>query len=280
MIDRITPLLLTFNEAPNIGRVLRKLSWARRIVVVDSGSTDETLDVISRFPQTEVYYRSFDSSAEQCNFGLTLIRTEWVLSLDADYELSDELVQELLKLQDAEGLAGYCCSFVYRIYGRPLRGTLYPPRTVLYRVRAAHYVNEGHTQRVLVSGEVRPLRNAIYHDDRKPLSRWFASQQRYARLEADYLLNAEPKLLSLTDRLRRAGWLTPIAVFFYVLVVKRCFFDGWSGWFYTLQRVLAETLIALELIDRRLAYRTKKRPTTLLDTEVDADSGSERLSRG
>ena len=113
MIDSITPLLLTFNEAPNIGRVLRKLSWARRIVVVDSGSTDGTLDVISRFPQTEIYYRSFDSSAEQCNFGLTLIRTEWVFSLDADYELSYELVQELLKLQDVEGLAGYRCSFVY-----------------------------------------------------------------------------------------------------------------------------------------------------------------------
>src|SRR5258708_7058730 len=68
VIAQITPLVLTFNEAPNIGRVLRKLSWARRIVVVDSGSNDGTLEVISRFPQAEVYHRSFDSAAEQCNF--------------------------------------------------------------------------------------------------------------------------------------------------------------------------------------------------------------------
>ena len=48
------------------------------------------------------------------------------------------------------------------------------------------------------------------------------------------------------------AWPAPIVVFFYVLVVKGCLFDGWPGWFYTLQRVLAECMIALELIDRRI----------------------------
>ena len=280
MISQITPLVLTFNEAPNIERVLRKLSWARRIVVVDSGSNDGTLEIISRFAQAEVYHRPFDNAAEQCNFGLTLIRTDWVLSLDADYELSDELVQELLNLKDTEGVAGYRGSFVYRIYGRPLLGTLYPPRTVLYRVKGAHYVNEGHTQRVVVTGEVRSLRGIIYHDDRKSLPRWFASQERYARLEADHLLNSEPRFLPFADRLRRTGWLAPIAVFFYVLIKKRCLFDGWPGWFYTLQRVLAETMLALELIDRRLAYGREPRRATIRGGGANADPGPERLSRG
>lgn len=280
MLDRITPFLITFNEVANIGRVLAKLSWARRIIVVDSGSTDGTLEIISGFPQAEVFHRSFDSAAAQCNFGLTLVRTEWVLSLDADYELSDELAQELLTLQEVEQVVGYSASFIYRIHGRPLRGTLYPQRTVLYRAKVAHYINEGHTQKVVVSGDVRFLRGVIYHDDRKPLSRWFVSQQRYARLEAEYLLNAQPRLLSVADRLRRAGWPAPIAVFFYVLVVKRCCFDGWVGWFYTLQRVLAETMLALELIDRRLAYKPKGRPTTMPGTETNADPRSKRLSRG
>ena len=58
--------------------------------------------------------------------------------------------------------------------------------------------------------------------------------------------------LSASDRLRRMAWPAPIVVFFYVLVVKGCLLDGWPGWFYTLQRVLAECMIALELIDRRL----------------------------
>ena len=54
------------------------------------------------------------------------------------------------------------------------------------------------------------------------------------------------------------AWPAPIVVFFYVLVVKGCLFDGWPGWFYTLQRVLAECMIALELIDRRIS-RTPSR---------------------
>ncbi|HYM19022.1 MAG TPA: glycosyltransferase family 2 protein [Micropepsaceae bacterium] len=251
-ISEITPLLITFDEAPNISRVLEKLRWARRIVVVDSGSTDGTLELIAGFPQAEIFHRSFDSFAEQCNFGLDLIRTEWVLSLDADYELSDELVDELQALKN-DGCAGYRAPFVYRIFGRPLRGTLYPPRVVLYRVRDGRYANEGHGHRVAISGAIGGLKGPIYHDDRKPLSRWFASQQNYARLEADYLLRTPSQILTRNDRIRRAGWPAPLLVLIYTLFVKGCILDGWPGWYYALQRLIAETMIALELLDRRLA---------------------------
>ena len=54
MFDQITPLVITYNEAANIERTLRKLNWAQRIVVVDSGSTDGTLDIMRRFPQAEI----------------------------------------------------------------------------------------------------------------------------------------------------------------------------------------------------------------------------------
>ena len=252
MIEAITPLIITFDEAPNIARTLDKLTWARRIVVIDSGSSDGTLEILARYPQVALFKRAFDNFADQCNFGLAQVQTEWALSMDADYEMSDRLVEELLNLREMEGVAGYRASFVYRIHGRPLRGTLYPPRIVLYRAKSARYANEGHGHRVVVSGEVRALRGVIYHDDRKPLSRWLASQQSYARLEADYLLKAG--VLSTSDRLRRMAWPVPILVFFYVLVVKGCLFDGWPGWFYTLQRVVAECMIALELTDRRLRH--------------------------
>ena len=255
MIEVITPLIITFDEAPNIGRTLDKLAWAQRIVVVDSGSTDGTLEVLAGYPQVALFKRAFESFADQCNFGLSQIRTEWVLSLDADYELSDRLVQELSNLQEIQRVDGYRASFVYRIWGRALRGTLYPPRIVLHRVKNARYTNEGHGHRVNISGGVHALRGVIYHDDRKPLSRWLTVQQSYARLEADYLLKADPDVLSVSDRLRRMAWPVPIVVFFYALVVKGCLLDGWPGWFYTLQRVLAEFMIALELIDSRLRGR-------------------------
>ena len=252
MIEAITPLIITFDEASNITRTLGKLAWARRIVVVDSGSTDGTLDVLAHYPHVTVFSRAFDSFADQCNFGLAQIESGWVLSLDADYEISDRLIDELSNLRETEGVVGYRAAFVYRIHGRPLRGSLYPPRIVLYRAKRARYVNEGHGHRVTISGDVRALSGVIYHDDRKPLWRWLASQQSYAGVEADYLLKADAGVLSASDRLRRMAWPAPIVVFFYVLVVKGCLLDGWAGWLYTLQRVLAECMIALQLIDRRL----------------------------
>jgi glycosyltransferase involved in cell wall biosynthesis len=262
LLDQITPLILTYNEAPNIGRTLAKLGWAKRIVVIDSGSTDGTLDLLHRHSQVEVFHRPFEDFAIQCNVGLTLITGAWVLSLDADYELSDALINELAALCPGDTTAGYRARFVYRVHGRALRGTLYPPRTVLYRRDHGAYRQQGHGHRVFLDGPVLPLRGVIYHDDRKPLSRWFVSQQRYARDEAAHLLACGGGRLGRADRLRLMAWPAPLAVFCYTLFVKRCLFDGWPGWFYALQRLLAEILLTLELIDRRSKLRDKDRLPT------------------
>jgi glycosyltransferase involved in cell wall biosynthesis len=250
-LNQITPLLLTYNEAPNVGRTLGKLLWAQRIVVIDSGSTDETLEILLRYPQVTVIHRSFTDFTSQWNFGLTQVLSPWVLSLDADYELSDELMRELGSLTPPDNAAGYRARFVQRIHGRPLRASLYPPRTILFRRDKAFHRQEGHTQRVVIDGEVFSLDGIIYHDDRKPLARWLTAEQRYAREEAEYLMCRRTGQLALVDRLRLMGWPAPFAVFFYVLLVKGCLLDGWPGWFYTLQRVVAEAMQALEIIDRR-----------------------------
>lgn len=253
--DSITPLLITYDEIANIERTLAPLGWARRIVVIDSGSTDGTLEVLARDPRIEVHHRPFDGFAQQCNFGLSRIASDWVLSLDADYELSATLVAELQALAPSERQMGYRASFVYRVHGRPLRGTLYPPRTVLYRVKAGRYENEGHGHRVRIAGEVSELRGAIYHDDRKPLKRWLTSQLKYAAQEAHHLLTTPRERLGRAERIRLMGWPAPLLVFFYVLLAKRALLDGQAGWFYAFQRLLAETLLALELLDRRLSGR-------------------------
>ena len=252
VLDQITVLLLTYNEAPNIDRTLRQLAWAKQILVVDSGSTDETLSIVRQYRQATVLMRPFDDFASQCNFGLSNISSEWVLSLDADYELSDNLICELAQLAPPKDVVGFRAKFIYRVYGRPLQATLYPPRTVLYRKSLARYRNEGHGHRVTVDGQIRPLSGPIYHDDRKTISRWFGSQQKYAKIEADHLLSAPRTSLRYADKIRRMAWPAPILVFLHTLLGKRAIFDGWAGWFYVLQRTLAETMIALELVDRRL----------------------------
>lgn len=257
--DSITPLLITFNEIQNIGRTLAKLDWARRIVVIDSGSTDGTLEVLAANQRVEIVHRPFDSFAEQCNFGLAQIRTDWVLSLDADYELSDAFVSELADLLPATGDAGYRAGFIYRVHGQPLRGTLYPPRTVLYRVEGARYENEGHGHRIRLRGRVTALRNRIFHDDRKPLSRWLGSQLKYAAREAAHLLESPRERLGRADRIRLVGWPAPILVLGYVLFAKGALLDGKAGWFYAFQRLLAEVLLALELLDKRLSAVTSRR---------------------
>jgi glycosyltransferase involved in cell wall biosynthesis len=252
MIEDITPIIITYNEEANIARTLDRLTWAPRILVIDSGSTDATLDIILSYPRTEVVHRAFDEFASQCNFGIAQVTTNWVLSLDADYELSDELVTELHCLRPDAATGGYQARFVYRVFGRPLRGTLYPPRTVLYRKDGARYQSEGHGHRVTVAGSVVPLAGVIFHDDRKPLARWFTAQQRYAREEAEHLMASDRKALGRADRIRLAAWPAPFAVLMYALILKGCLLDGWPGWYYALQRFVAETMLALELIDRRL----------------------------
>src|SRR5688572_30281874 len=176
----LTALIITFNERENIERTLGALAWVENILLVDSFSTDDTLALAKAArPDVKVVQRAFDSFAGQCNFGLAQIDTSWVLSLDADYVLTPELVQELKRLELREEIAGYAAQFRYCIFGRPLRSTIYPPRTVLYRRDRARYENEGHGHRVRINGLVEPLRGKIDHDDRKPLSRWLRSQDSY-----------------------------------------------------------------------------------------------------
>src|SRR5438552_3923309 len=133
LLNDITVLILTYNEAPNIRGTLNRLRWAHRILVVDSYSTDETVEIANGFSNVDLVQRRFDSFARQCNFGLEQIRSRWVLSLDVDYVLSDELLKEIAALRADDATSGYAVPFRYCIQGKPLRASLYPPRTVLYR---------------------------------------------------------------------------------------------------------------------------------------------------
>ena len=254
MLDHITPLILTYNEAPNVARTLEQLRWASDIVVVDSFSNDETLDIVSRFPQVRVFQRKFDNFANQCNFGLmqTGITAGWVLNLDADYVVTPELAEELRELEPRPEVTGYRTRFVYCIEGRRLRSGIYPSVIVLFRKSMGEFRQDGHAHRLHVEGEVLDLKSPILHDDRKPLRRWFESQTRYTKLEADKLLSADPSTLNWTDRIRRWRVVAPLAVLFYCLVIRGGILDGWPGCFYAFQRMLAEVMLSLYLIDHHL----------------------------
>jgi len=251
-LEEVTPLILTCDEAANIGRVLAPLDWAKEIVVVDSGSTDGTLEMLACHANVRVVHRVFDDHTSQWNFGVDLVKTRWTLSLDADYVLPETFVREVQSLARDRDTVAYSAGFRYLIFGKPLRATLYPDRAVLFRGDSCRYVADGHTQTLRVGGQTRRLSARIDHDDRKPLHRWLRSQRVYAVLEADKLSDNEPRRLGWADRLRRRIVIAAPAAFLYALLAKGCILDGWRGWYYALQRGYAELLLSLEMLDRKL----------------------------
>jgi glycosyltransferase involved in cell wall biosynthesis len=256
----LTALILTYNEQENIRRALEALVWVPKVIVVDSFSNDRTLEIARSFPNVQVVQRVFDTHANQWNAGLDRIDTEWALTLDADYVLTAELQEEIKKLEPASDLALYWGEFDYCIFGRPLRASIYPPRVVLFRTKRARYVNEGHTQQLRVKGKLAKLQGKIWHDDRKPLSRWFQSQDRYSEIEATYLeqviggkeQGAGRTEVSRLDKLRKWMIVVPLAMPIYLLLVRGLIFDGWNGWYYAFQRTVAEMMLSLRLLETKL----------------------------
>lgn len=253
-LAHVTPVILTYNEAPNIGRSLERLQGFGEVLVVDSGSTDDTLAIVARFPNTRVLVRPFDSFAGQWNHVLREggVATEWLLAMDADYILGDDFLDELARLSPAPETMGYRVAFEYWLFGRRMTANLYPPIIMLYRHRHTHYIQDGHCMRAQVSGVVPQLGERIRHDDRKPLSRWLASQARYAEQESELLASKAAHELRIQDRLRRMIVITPWLVPLYCLTVRRGALDGWAGIYYALQRSLAEALLSLKLIERKV----------------------------
>jgi glycosyltransferase involved in cell wall biosynthesis len=250
-LQRIDVLILTRNEEANIARTLEALVRFPRVLVLDSGSSDATCEIAARFPNVRIRSHPFENHAAQWNHGLAGCGLEsgWVLALDADYVLDAALVAEIASLGPPSDVSGYRARFRYRIHGRPLSGSLYPPVTVLFRRDGAKYVQDGHTQRIVLAGRVVALDGRVSHDDRKPFSAWLASQDRYAQLECEALRGARPGELGWTDRIRRlivvAPWLVPL----YCLTVRGGLFDGRAGLLYALQRAIAETLLSARLLE-------------------------------
>jgi glycosyltransferase involved in cell wall biosynthesis len=280
MLDQITPLILTYNEAPNIGRTLAQLSWAKDIVVVDSFSEDDTVEIVSSFPQVTVHRREFDSHANQWTFGLREagISSEWVLALDADYVLTDEFLAEIEGLTPSADLKGYRAKFVYCVNGKRLISGIYPPVTALYRRSHASYLQDGHTHKLVLEGRIEDLHSPILHDDRKPFSHWLEAQSRYTKLEADKLLSSDPESLSWTDRIRCWRVVAPAAMLLYCLLGRGGILDGWAGFYYAFQRALAELMLSLYLIDHDLS-ESERPEEGLNQPRIIADQKDENVKK-
>lgn len=249
----ITPVILTYNEEPNIGQTLASLAWASRVVVVDSGSSDRTKEIARSFANVAWFVRPFDSHAAQWSYAVerTSIDTRYVLALDADMRPGPGFQEELAQFIEQNGQAGMV-PFEYRVHGQALAGSIYPAQVRVFAKENIRIEQRGHTQVFDPLVPVHRFRSKLIHEDRKPFSRWLANQLQYASLEAERIRNAPTA--SFRDRLRRSG-VSPAIWGGYAYLRAGGPFAGAASRAYAEERMVFEGLLARLLASPEAAAR-------------------------
>jgi glycosyltransferase involved in cell wall biosynthesis len=246
--ELITPVLLTFDEEPNIRRALEGLTWAAEVVVVDSGSSDNTEAIARSFRNVRWLVRPFDNHAAQWRFAIQSAgsRSQYVLALDADYQVPAAFVQELQHHFADKAYNGAVAGFDYRIGGRTLMGSVYPSKLVLFRPEKVQIGQPGHTQELWIDGPIYHFAARLVHDDRKPLDRFFRSQLEYSRLEAARL--ARGASTRWQDRVRRLG-VMPLLAGIGAYAKSGGPWRGSASLRYGYERMMFECLLTLRLLN-------------------------------
>lgn len=249
--QHITPLVLAYNEAPNIARTLESLRWAGRVVVLDSGSTDQTEQLCRQFPNVDWRVRPFDSHGQQWEYGIrhTGIAAGYVLALDADMAVPAAFVEELEQQFLTGSFAGGLTPFEYCIEGRALTGSVYPAQLRVFKPQEVQVTQPGHTQEFATLGAVYQFNSKLIHDDRKVLERWITAQLKYSRLELQRITGEGQ--LRWRDRLRRWG-VMPLVIGPYAYLKAGGPLSGAAAGRYAYERVVFECLLAIRLLTERL----------------------------
>jgi glycosyltransferase involved in cell wall biosynthesis len=261
--EHVVPIVLTLNEEPNLGRTLDSLRWARRVIVLDSGSTDRTEEIARAFPTVEWRTRKFDDFKGQWRYGLTQLGPdcEYVLALDADMAVPENFVREMKEEFLPRGYAGGIAPFDYRLEGHPLASSLCGPQIRIFRPDAVTVNQPGHGHEFIVDGPIYRFRSPLIHDDRKPLERWIGAQVRYSEQEASRL--GTSRLSRLQDRLRVWGLMPPVVAAMAYLRAGGPL-RGAAAARYAYERATYECLLGIRLMNRRLEQRptqgTEPRP--------------------
>ncbi len=225
-MNRLTATLITFNEEQNLPRALASLAdLADEIVVVDSGSTDRTCEM-ARQHGARVLHRAFADYADQKNFAAAQSSNDWILSLDADEELSPELRKSLWAWkQQAPATVAYEFARRASYLGGWIRHSgWYPDRKVrLYRRDRAHFVGRVH-ESLAVDGPVGRLDGELYHYTARTFSEHVAKVDAYTTLAAEQLFAAGRR------RWRLAMLLAPPWTLLHTLILQGGFLDGYRGW--------------------------------------------------
>jgi len=185
-VPRLSVTIITLDEAHNIARALESVAWADEVVVVDSGSTDETVAIARRYTD-RVFVREWPGYSAQKNHAATLASHDWVLSIDADERVTPALASEVQSTLESDPPArGFRIPRVTWHLGRWIRSTdWYPDFQVrLYDRRVARFVDRRVHESVRVDGPLVTLRHELEHYAYRDLAHHVATMQRYSDLAA------------------------------------------------------------------------------------------------
>jgi len=255
MSANIAVIILTLNEEQNIAQALRSLcGWANEIFILDSLSTDRTLETANRYG-CHIAENKFVNYAKQRNYALDHlpIRSEWVLFLDADEWLPDALKQEISTLvANSPEENGFSIKRRLIWMGRWIHRGYYPSWILrLFRHGKGRCEDRAVNEHLLVEGKTGKLHNDFMHEDKNGVTDWIAKHNGYATREAQELLNTrstsgyqEIGTRLFGTQVQRKRWLRqevwnrlpplirPFFYFFYRYVLAGGFLDGKEAFVY------------------------------------------------
>jgi glycosyltransferase involved in cell wall biosynthesis len=246
----VSVVVLTRDEEPNIRRCLASVAWANQAVVVDSGSTDDTVP-IARSLGAEVIEQPWLGFSAQREFALRLqeLRNDWVYFVDADEWVSPQLASEIAAHMQAPSCAGYAHRLRLVFQGTWIRHCGWYRGSWVVRLvdrRYTKYDGSPVGERACIDGPVHQLRNDIVDEDRKGLAAWLHKHVRYAQLEAQYRAARVPlpqRLRTLRSREDTRPLIRvvlkdvifpfvpakPLALFVYMYLIRLGLLDGRVG---------------------------------------------------
>jgi glycosyltransferase involved in cell wall biosynthesis len=223
--QRCSAVVITWNEEDRLRRCLESVAWADEVVVVDAGSRDKTLEIAREFTDRIVVH-PWPGFAAQKNFAVAQATGDWILSIDADEEVSPELRRELEGILRRDGTAaGYSVPRRNIFWGQWVRhGGLYPDWQLrLFRRGRGRFVDRAVHESVEVDGAVVRLRGALVHRSYRDITEFLDRANRYSSLAADDLLRRGRPVGAAQLALR------PLGRFLSMYVFRGGFLDGWRG---------------------------------------------------
>lgn len=184
-MEKLSVIVPTFNEEGNIIGCLETINWADEIIIVDSFSTDKTLELAKQYKNVRIIQREYQYPASQKNWAIPQAAYDWVLILDADERLTDRLIHKIwdvLSKDYADGASsGYRILRQNYFLSKRIRysGWQNDYVTRLFRKDLARYEDRFVHERLMVNGRVERLKNPILHYTYNSLGSYFEKMERY-----------------------------------------------------------------------------------------------------